>query len=157
KAATDESSANDNGRLHEPDSRNADGPHGEGPNPPAPVHPTDLGNARRVVARHGDDLHFVHPWKAWQVWDSRRWAEDRTAEAVRRVKETQGALYAEAVRRLQELQGAAEDDKEAQAERDRAKAQLAHALRWEDARAIARCLELMKSEPGVPLLPDDLD
>ena len=34
---------------------------------------------------------------------------------------------------------------------------LHHGLKWEDARAIARCLELAKSEPGVPLLPEELD
>src|SRR6266545_392115 len=74
-------------------------------------HLTDLGNARRVVERHGADLRFVHPWKTWLVWDGRRWAEDTTAEAVRRVKETQGALYDGAADRLKELRDAG-DDKE---------------------------------------------
>jgi putative DNA primase/helicase len=120
-------------------------------------HLTDLGNARRVVARHGHDLRFVHPWKTWLTWDGRRWAEDLTAEVVRRVKETQGALYDEAVKRLKDLRGASDDAEEAAAEQKRLRELLAHAMKWEDARAIARTLELMKSEPGVPLLPGDLD
>lgn len=56
-------------------------------------HLTDLGNAKRVVARHGADLHFCHDWKQFLVWDGRRWAIDNTGEAVRRVKDTQVAFY----------------------------------------------------------------
>ena len=119
------------------------------------IHETDLGNARRVIARHGDDLRFVHPWKSWLVWDGRRWARDATAETVRRVKETQGAMFRDAIKRINELANAGSD--EARAERDTAKRLVAHALKWEDARAIARCIELAKSEAGVPMLPDDMD
>jgi putative DNA primase/helicase len=118
---------------------------------------TDLGNARRVVARHGRDLRYVHPWKSWLVWNGRRWAEDFTAEVVRRVKETQGALHDEAVIRLKALRDASAHDEGAKAERTHIQQQFAHALKWEAARAIAWTLDLMKSEPGVPLLPDDLD
>src|SRR4029450_10931552 len=46
---------------------------------------------------------------------------------------------------------------EAKAERERLLKLLNHAVRWEDARAIGRTLELGGSEPGVPGLPDDLD
>ncbi len=119
-------------------------------------HLTDLGNARRLVERHGADLRFVHPWRRWFVWDELRWAEDTTAEVARRVKETQGKVYDEATVRLRALRDAG-DDPDAKAERDHAQKLLKHAINWEDARAIARCLELAKSEPGVPLLPDQLD
>jgi hypothetical protein len=30
---------------------------------------TDLGNARRFVRAHGEDLRYVHVWKSWLVWD----------------------------------------------------------------------------------------
>jgi P4 family phage/plasmid primase-like protien len=120
------------------------------------VHLTDLGNARRVVKRHGADLRHVHPWKNWLVWDGRRWAEDQTAEVVRRVKETQGSLYrwaAEEIVRLDRIEDKAERAKRAAT----LNAVLAHALKWEDARAISRCLELAKSESGVPAVPGDMD
>jgi putative DNA primase/helicase len=126
--------------------------------PPATdaYHQTDAGNAKRLVARHGANLRYVHPWKSWLVWDGRRWAEDATGEAVRRVKETQTALYGECVGRLKALKEAG-DDEAAEAERRNVLALLNHILKWEDARAITRSLELAKSEPGVPVLPEDLD
>src|SRR5262249_33642639 len=34
---------------------------------------------------------------------------------------------------------------------------LAHALKWEDARRLSACLELVKSEPDIPLLPSEMD
>ena len=36
-------------------------------------HFTDLGNARRVITDHVQDLHYCYPWKKWLVWDGRRW------------------------------------------------------------------------------------
>jgi putative DNA primase/helicase len=109
-----------------------------------------------VVQRHGADLRYVHPWKSWYVWDGRRWAEDTTAEAVRRVKETQGWLYRWALERLKELADVG-DDEEGKRQRAAAKHWLAHALKWEDARNVARCLELAKSEAGIPVLPGGMD
>ncbi len=124
------------------------------------VHLTDLGNARRVVKRHGQDMRYVHPWKTWIVWDRQRWAEDQTGEAVRRVKETQGSLFKWAETKLKELaeQGGDEDeDDERKAKIKQLRSLLAHLLKWEDTRAISRCLESARSEPGVPVLPEDLD
>ncbi len=126
------------------------------------VHLTDLGNARRVVKRHGRDLRFVHPWKTWLVWDERRWAEDQIGEAVRRVKETQGSLFKWAEAKLKELaeqggEGDQDEDEERKAKLKQLRQLLAHLLKWEDTRAVARCLESARSEPGIPALPAQLD
>jgi putative DNA primase/helicase len=120
------------------------------------AHPSDLGNAQRVVARHGHDLRYVHPWKTWLVWDGRRWAQDTTAEAVRRVKDTQAALYQFAAQQIGEL-GDVGDDEDRKRQLAALTALLKHALKWEDAARIAASLELARSEPGVPALPGDLD
>jgi len=56
---------------------------------------TDLGNAERLVAQHGDDLRFC-PGLGWLAWDGRRWQKDDTGERVRRAKLTVRAIYAEA-------------------------------------------------------------
>src|SRR5687767_6194222 len=56
---------------------------------------TDLGNARRLVARHGGDLRYVAAL-GWLVWDGRRWRVDDTGEAERRAKETVRSIYGEA-------------------------------------------------------------
>ena len=73
-------------------------------------HWTDLGNARRLIERHGSDLRFVHPWRTWLVWDGRRWTEDATGEVTRRVKETVDALFDWAVNRLRKLRDMGNDD-----------------------------------------------
>jgi putative DNA primase/helicase len=133
----------------------AAGCNGDATNGKADYHLTDLGNARRVVARHGKDLRYCHPWKQWLVYDGRRWAEDATAEAVRRVKETQGALYRWAAEKLNEIGEG--DDEERAKQVAQLNALLRHCLKWEDARNVGRCLQLAMSEPGLPILPEQLD
>jgi putative DNA primase/helicase len=56
---------------------------------------TDLGNAERLVAAHGQDILYV-PGLGWFTWDGRRWAPDRTGELQRLAKRTARAIYAEA-------------------------------------------------------------
>ena len=51
-------------------------------------HTTELGNAERLIVRHGDDLRYCARWGKWFVWDGRRWAEDTTDEVRRRAVET---------------------------------------------------------------------
>ena len=46
---------------------------------------TDLGNAERLVALHGDAMRFV-PGLGWHVWDGGRWRVDDTGEVQRRAK-----------------------------------------------------------------------
>jgi putative DNA primase/helicase len=103
---------------------------------------TDLGNAERLVARHGDDLRYCHPWGKWLAWDGRRWAVDATGEVERRAVETVASIYTEA---------ANADDK------DERKAIARHAERSEARRAIDAMIALARSRPGVPIMPDDLD
>ena len=31
-------------------------------------HATDMGNAKRLVRRHGIDLRFCYDWNQWLVW-----------------------------------------------------------------------------------------
>jgi putative DNA primase/helicase len=131
-------------------------PNGEPSEDQLEYHLTDLGNARRVVVRHGQDIRFCHPWKQWLVFDGRRWAEDATAEAVRRVKETQGSLYQCAAGKLTELRQAS-DHAERASQVAKLTKLLKHCLKWEDARDVGRCLQLAASEPGIPIVPNQLD
>ncbi len=135
--------------------RNPTGPKlaGEGPDG---FHLSDLGNARRVAARHGKDVHYCHPWKTWLPWDDRRWKIDDTGEITSRVKETQGFLYRQTGERLQALAGSP-DDAGRRAEIAGLTAQLNHALAWERASRIAACIDLLRSEPDVPVLPAEFD
>jgi putative DNA primase/helicase len=139
------------------DGHGDDTPAGEGRQPgDGDTHLTDVGNAQRLVARHGQDLRYCFPWRQWLAWDDRRWAADQTGEAVRRVKDTQAALYRETAERMAALGGVG-DDEERKRELAKLTHLLKHALAWEDARAIDRCLKLAASEPGVPVLPAQLD
>jgi len=131
---------------------------GEQPPPRAPeLHLTDLGNARRVVAAHGLDLRYCHPWKSWLVWDGRRWANDQTAVATRRVKITQDTLWRETTEQIGRLPVAVLDHAEREAELAALNRLLKHCLHWQDARKINACLDLMRSEPTIPILPDQMD
>lgn len=105
------------------------------------VHDTDVGNAARLVRRHGQDLHYCYPRSKWYAWDATRWAWDDTGEVHRRAKGTVRAIYHEA----------------AEAEGDRSKALGRHALRSEAEARIAAMVTLARSEPGIPVVPQQLD
>ncbi len=99
---------------------------------------TDLGNARRLVERHGKDLQYCYPWRCWMVWDGQRWVKDETGEIRRRAKETMQALRKEA--------GAAGN----------AKLQkfATSSLSLHRRKAM---IETAQSEPGIPIAPQNLD
>jgi len=109
---------------------------------PIEAQKSDQGNAMRLVHRHGQDLLYCHPWKKWLVWDGRRWQRDNTAEVVRRAKETVRSIYAEA---------------EEVADENERKALRKHAIRSENEPHIRRMIKLADSEPGIPVLPNELD
>ena len=59
-------------------------------------HHTDLGNAQRLVDRHGLDLRYVVEWGKWLIWQKGRWQVDSNFQVVRLAKETIEALWHEA-------------------------------------------------------------
>jgi len=103
---------------------------------------SDLGNARRLVAKHGRDLKYMHLNKEWYYWTGKVWQVDNCGEAVRRAKDTIREIYAEGM---------------AQKDLDRRADYLKFALKSEGAQRIKGMLELAQSEPGIPVLPDQLD
>ena len=54
---------------------------------------SDLGNARRLVAQHGRDLHYCYLSKKWYIWTGKRWEVDTRGEVERRAKQVVGAIY----------------------------------------------------------------
>lgn len=106
------------------------------------IHLTDLGNAQRFVNEHRSDLRYCHPWARWLVWDGRMWKNDDTGEVHRRGKETVKRIYLEAA---------------AIADEDHRKKLAYHALRSESDGKIKAMLSLAQSEPGIPILPEDMD
>jgi hypothetical protein len=105
------------------------------------IHLTDLGNARRLIKRHGQDLRFVRR-SGWFVWAGKRWLPDDTAEVERRAKESILALYDEA-KNLPDVER-------------RAKL-LKHALWSEAAPRIQGMIALASSEAPVVVRESNLD
>ncbi len=103
---------------------------------------TDLGNAKRLVARFGAELHHDPILGKWRIWDGRRWSVDRTGEIYRLAKETVRQIYAEAAGAscLKEGQAFAE-----------------HARKSESIGRLRAMVELASTEPAIPVLPDQLD
>ena len=103
---------------------------------------TDLGNAQRLVARHGQDMRYCYPWSKWLVWDGVRWAKDESGEVDRRAKETVRNIYAEA---------ATIKDKDSRA------AMADHAKRSESDSKRQAMINSARSELGISVLPSDFD
>jgi putative DNA primase/helicase len=101
---------------------------------------TDLGNAARLVHRHGHNLRYCWLWRKWLVWDGKRWVKDDTGEVFRLAKETVASIYQEAA--------AAPDD---ETRKDLGK----HATRSEAGARIKEMVDLARSD--VPVMPDELD
>ena len=104
---------------------------------------SDLGNARRMTALHGQDLRFNHLNKEWYYWSGKVWAVDNCGEAVRRAKATVGALFEEALG--------------LEWESDQRKNLFKFGLKSEGASRMAGMLDLARSEPGIPVLPQEFD
>lgn len=119
------------------------GTNGHGrPQPPAGFNLTDLGNAERLTARHGEDLRHVPAWGRWLVYDGIRWRVDDTGEVERRAKEAVRSIY-----------GEAEDAPDQAARKELAR----HAMRSEARGRIEAMIALAQSEEGIPARVEDLD
>ena len=108
--------------------------------PPQGFHLTELGNAERFIAQHGENVRYCKPWEKWLVYTGSRWERDETMLVNRLAKETVRSIYAEA---------AVTETEEGR------KALAKHAAKSESAAAIKAMLELARHE--VPVLPDEMD
>lgn len=57
---------------------------------------TEVGNGRRLAARHAPSIRFCPTLGAWLAWDGKRWRRDATLEVERLAKETVDSMLAEA-------------------------------------------------------------
>lgn len=102
---------------------------------------TDLGNAERLVAAHGDDVRHV-PGLGWHIWDGRRFRRDDDGEIVRRMKAT--------VRDMLAAAATLDDD-------DRRKGLTAHAYRSEAENRIRAAIALAATDEQVITRLEDLE
>jgi putative DNA primase/helicase len=103
---------------------------------------TDLGNARRLIHRHGVDLRFHVASHRWLVFDGQRYVPDETHEVQRLAKDAALSIYNEA----------------ASAEDSKLKERLAAwAIRSQAGQRLREMVELAISEPGIPVTAQALD
>jgi P4 family phage/plasmid primase-like protien len=103
---------------------------------------TEMGASELLVHLHGGDLRFSHPWGQWLDWDGRRYRRDLTGEARRRAKQAIRSVYAEAAK--------IGNDKQR-------KAIVEWARKLEKSATVAAMLKLAEVEPGIPILPEEMD
>jgi putative DNA primase/helicase len=105
---------------------------------------TDLGNARRLVARHGDNIRYVAQWNQWIVWNevSGRWEIDHDGAVTRLAEETVLAVFDQALTLAN------------QADRNEL---LKHAMKSQSEARINAMINLARAEEGVTISPDRLD
>jgi putative DNA primase/helicase len=113
---------------------------------------TDLGNAERLILRHGRDLRHC-PAMGWLTWNGSRWVSDESGEAIRRTKHAIRAMYEEAGVLMRKAASSPDEEKA----RKRAEAHWTHAKKSEAAGAISAALKLAETEPGVYVAYTDLD
>lgn len=100
----------------------------------------DIGNARRLLARHGEQMRYVVN-VGWHAWDGKRWKRDDGDVAVRRfAHETAKAIFAETAH--------VADRKAAE-----------HRAKWAISSGYTPRINgmLQQAEPHVALSADDLD
>ena len=103
---------------------------------------TDLGNARRFVARYRGRILYCEKWGRWFLWDEKRWCEDETLGILSKAASLIRSLYAMA--------------KQIKDEEVR-KAFLSHLLRSESFRSLNAMVSLAKAETAIARHPDDFD
>jgi putative DNA primase/helicase len=102
---------------------------------------TDLGNAHRFVAMHGDSFRYCREERRWLEWRDGRWRRDLTGAAERAAAEVVEALWAQVLR----------------LPRDDRKDAASWALRSQSASAIRNMLALASSSAEVAVTLAELD
>ena len=103
---------------------------------------SDLGNCERLVAHHKGKIMFCPPLGKWFVWDGQAWGMDTTGAVER--------LFKNALRAMLKEAAAHPDFKEAEK-------LMKFTLKSQDVSRIRAALRLAQTEPGMPVLPEQLD
>jgi len=101
----------------------------------------DVANAARFAAQHGAGVRYCHKWRAWLVWDGKRWQRDETGRVVELAKATAASIYREA----------------AEADEGERKALGQWAATSHSRQRLDAMLALTQSEAGIAVTPDMLD
>ena len=103
---------------------------------------TDLGNARRLVAQHGQNLLYCPQLKTWLAWDDVRWIRDEDGEIFRRAKDVVRTIHIQAY----------------QERNDAAREKLGKwAVQSEACARIVAMIKVAETESGIPVSASEFD
>ena len=102
---------------------------------------TDMGNAERLVSKFGQEIRYCTPRGKWLTWTETHWQWNEKTEIEVMAKLTVRDIIAEAMT----------------ADGEKFKEIAQHAARSENLSRIRAMITLAQSEPGIPVLPGELD
>ena len=103
---------------------------------------TDLGNAERLVKRHGENIRYSEERKRWLIWNGKVWEWDFGAKVMALAKETARNILHEAA-----------DEKDDEKRKELIK----HAVRSESEARLTAMVNLAQSEPRIPVQGKELN
>ncbi len=103
---------------------------------------TDLGNAKRLVKKFGNDIRYCYRWKNWLVWDGKRWQRDNSGKVMQFAKATITDMYQQA---------------SSASEQSMRTSLASWAIKSESQQRLEAMVKLARSEPGIPIDPSELD
>lgn len=105
-------------------------------------HLTELGNAKRLVRLHGQNIRYCFPWRKWLVWNGIRWLLDDVGVVIQLAKDVVTKIYQEV---------SCQDGEDCRKEMAR------WAIKSEQEQKIRAMVSLAQSEPGIAITPDQFD
>jgi putative DNA primase/helicase len=106
---------------------------------------TDISNARRFVAKHGDNVRYCEQNRQFHVWDGKAWPPDRERKIEALAKDIPDDIWRAAPNLLRELDAAS------------ANRLVRFATATASAKGLASMLALVRSELGIAIAPEQLD
>ncbi len=103
---------------------------------------TDQANAARFAASNRNAVRYCGPWKKWLAWDGKRWIVDQSERVIGLAKESVNALWRIGLTHSDEKIG---------------RAVCSFAASSASRQRIEAAVSLARSEPGMAILPDQLD
>jgi len=102
---------------------------------------SDVGNANRLINKHGGNIRYIHEHKTWIYWSDGRWEFDKDGDIFRRAQDTILAIHTEV----------------AETDHDTRSALSKFALRSENKKSLDNMIAIARTDKEVVMSQSDLD
>lgn len=123
----------------------------ESPNGPDGDPLNDLGNARRLVKRHGEAIRYCSAG-SWYAWAGTHWADDETGDLSRYAKTVVDQMLAQAQAMVKEASRSGDEEA-----LELARLYERHALASGNHARLTAMIAEAQSEPGIPIRYSEMD